>query len=157
MYTMPLTEHNLFHSIHWFPLFTNHCSSSMAQQSTPTHRFVGTLQTRQTYNPVSLPAIVSLQRYNTYQKVGLDQEDYTCTLCWKFFEKPCYTVGSDSRIICVDCWKWLYDLSVCWTCGEVVFRKDDAVGFGWCWWHWGCFSCLICSVSPLRQPQPKLC
>ena len=127
----------------------------MAQQSTPTHRFIGTLQTRQTSSPRSVPAILSLQRRNTYKKAGSDQEDYTCTLCWKTFEKPCHTVGSDSRIVCVDCWKWLYDLSVCWACGEVVFRKDDAVGFGWCWWHWGCFSCIVCSVRPSANLSPN--
>ena len=73
---------------------------------------------------------------------------YTCTLCWREFDKPCYTVGSEARIVCIDCWKWMFSMSVCWVCGEIVFRKTDAISFGWCWWHWSCFSCLICNVSP---------
>ena len=72
---------------------------------------------------------------------------YTCTICWREFDRPCYTVGAESRIVCLDCWKWIFAISICWTCGEVVCRKSDAVSFGWCWWHWGCFSCLVCSVS----------
>jgi DNA-directed RNA polymerase subunit RPC12/RpoP len=105
----------------------------MARQSTRTQPSVGTLRTCQTSHTHSIPAIISLQTYSTHKKTDLDKEGYICTLCWRTFEKPCHTVGSDSRI-------------VCWACGEVVFRKEDAVSFGWCWWHWGCFSCLVCSV-----------
>ena len=32
-----------------------------------------------------------------------------------------------------------------------MHRKEDAVGFGWCWWHRSCFSCLICA-SPFPPP-----
>lgn len=71
---------------------------------------------------------------------------YNCTLCWRTFPPPCFTVGVGSRIVCVDCWRWIYDVSVCWRCGEIVHRKTDSVRFGWCWWHWSCFSCLICAV-----------
>ena len=42
-------------------------------------------------------------------------------------------------------------MAVCWRCLELVHRKEDAVGFGWCWWHRTCFSCLICA-SPLPPP-----
>ena len=57
---------------------------------------------------------------------------YTCTLCWQTFPPPCYTVGSDARTVCIECWKWMYDISVCWSCGTIVYRKTDAVSFGWC-------------------------
>lgn len=29
-------------------------------------------------------------------------------------------------------------------CGEVVFRGDECVSLGWCFWHRGCYGCLIC-------------
>jgi hypothetical protein len=119
----------------------------MANRSTPTNRFSGTLQARHDPDTRSVPSIVSLQRYCTRKKTSRNKGGYTCTLCWRNFEKPCFTVGSNSRIVCAECWRWMYDLSVCWACGEIVFRKEDAVRFGWCWWHWGCFSCIICSVS----------
>jgi hypothetical protein len=57
---------------------------------------------------------------------------YKCTLCWKENKPPCYTIGPESRIVCLDCWRWIHSVSVCWKCNEVVFRKDDAVSFGWC-------------------------
>ena len=57
---------------------------------------------------------------------------YKCTLCWKEYEPPCYTVGPDSRIVCLDCWRWIHSVSICWKCNEVVYRKEDAISFGWC-------------------------
>ena len=80
---------------------------------------------------------------------------YTCSVCWRDFDKPCYTVGAESRIVCLDCWKWMFAVSICWNCGEVVFRKSDAISFGWCWWHWSCFSCLVCSVSNNFKTEPS--
>lgn len=53
---------------------------------------------------------------------------------------------SDDRYFCHKCWVRIYDLSLCWTCGEVVHRGEERVGFGWCWWHWGCLGCLFCRV-----------
>ena len=50
------------------------------------------------------------------------------------------------RHFCRRCWIRIYDLSLCWTCGEVVHRGEERVGFGWCWWHWGCVGCLFCRV-----------
>ena len=40
-----------------------------------------------------------------------------------------------ASIFCEDCWKRIHDLSICWACGEVVYRPEEKVGFGWCWWH----------------------
>ena len=85
---------------------------------------------------------------------------YTCTLCFyplppktKPYILPRSITTSNSvitegnqRVFCKDCWIWIYDLSICWTCGEIVGRMEERVGFGWCWWHWGCLGCLICKV-----------
>lgn len=57
---------------------------------------------------------------------------YKCTLCWKENKPPCYTIGPESRIVCLDCWRWVHSVSVCWKCNEVIFRKEDAISFGWC-------------------------
>lgn len=85
---------------------------------------------------------------------------YKCTLCFctlpstgKIFTLPYAHIDANSRkgegsgrIFCKKCWIWIYDLSICWTCGEIVGRLEERVGFGWCWWHWGCMGCLICKV-----------
>src|ERR1700722_367233 len=80
-----------------------------------------------------LSPIASLQLYSTHKESYHRKEHYTCTLCWRSFQKPCHTVGSDSRIVCVDRWRWMYDLGVCWACGGVAFRKEDAISFSLCW------------------------
>ena len=100
---------------------------------------------------------------------------YTCTLC--FYPLPPKThpyilpspsttssfvaIEGNQRVFCKDCWIWIYDLSICWTCGEIVGRMEERIGFGWCWWHWGCLGCLICKVrnrrmlSQLFPPCPR--
>lgn len=55
--------------------------------------------------------------------------------------------NGSGRVFCRDCYIWIYDLGICWTCGEIVGRSEERVGFGWCWWHWGCYGCLLCHVS----------
>lgn len=75
------------------------------------------------------------------------ESPFVCTVCWTQHEFPPYVFGHETRIVCLDCWRWIYAVSVCWHCGEVVFRRTDAVRFGWCWWHWACFSCLVCAVD----------
>jgi hypothetical protein len=77
--------------------------------------------------------------------------NYNCTICWRSFAPPCFTIGRSARVVCVECWRYVFSIGVCWTCGEIVFRRTDAISFGWCWWHWGCFSCLICSVRTRAQ------
>ena len=93
-----------------------------------------------------------------------------CTLCHRRIKGPEYSFPSvapaalaaiklslspikkgekskrDDRHFCHKCWVRIYDLSLCWTCGEVVHRGEERVGFGWCWWHWGCLGCLFCRV-----------
>lgn len=62
-----------------------------------------------------------------------------------------YTSSSYSSgpkvFFCHTCWVWIYNLSICWTCGEIVAREEEKVSYGWCWWHWACVSCLICRVG----------
>lgn len=77
---------------------------------------------------------------------------FRCTRCLKAFPLPCFTVGNRLRAVCRDCRGWMWSLGICWSCGEVVSRKTDAIGFGLWWWHWGCLSCLVCSF-PLRPPR----
>ena len=45
-----------------------------------------------------------------------------------------YTRPSSLRI-CHVCFLRIYNLSICWACGEVVYRAEERVGYGWCWWH----------------------
>ena len=91
---------------------------------------------------------------------------YRCSLCQKRFSsnnKPFhlprslsystrserYTRSSNEgcgRTVCKDCWIWVYNIAICWTCGEIVVRDEERVGFGWCWWHWACLGCLLCKV-----------
>ena len=91
---------------------------------------------------------------------SIEEPFYKCTLCFRPLPprtKPYTLPGScgrsaamknegTGRVFCEECWMWIYDLSICWTCGEVVGRSEERVGFGWCWWHWGCLGCLICKV-----------
>jgi hypothetical protein len=45
--------------------------------------------------------------------------------------------------VCYQCWRAVLDLSICWVCGEIIARGDEVVSLGWCFWHWGCFGCLV--------------
>lgn len=89
------------------------------------------------------------------RKPQADPYLYACSLCRKEFPPPCYTIGFESRIVCLECWKWMYNVSICWACGEMVFSKTDSVRFGWCWWHWSCVSCIVCRVT-VAQPWLNL-
>lgn len=62
-------------------------------------------------------------------------------------QKPRKPPKSDERHFCQKCWIRIYNLSLCWTCGDIVHRGEERVGFGWCWWHWGCLGCLFCRVG----------
>ena len=55
--------------------------------------------------------------------------------------------SSAPKVFCHACWVWIYNLSICWTCGETVARGEEKVNHGWCWWHWACVSCMICRVG----------
>ncbi len=60
---------------------------------------------------------------------------------------PHLPLSIEPKIFCHACWVWIHNLSICWICGETVSRKEERVSYGWCWWHWGCVSCLLCRVS----------
>lgn len=55
--------------------------------------------------------------------------------------------STSPKVFCHTCWVWIYNLSICWTCGETVAREEEKVSYGWCWWHWACVSCMICRVG----------
>ena len=82
--------------------------------------------------PINIPR--GSQCTETVQAISCHPPKYTykCTLCWKEKEPPCYTIGTESRIVCMDCWRWVHSVSICWKCNEVVYRKEDAISFGWC-------------------------
>ncbi|KAE9379242.1 hypothetical protein N431DRAFT_364272, partial [Stipitochalara longipes BDJ] len=84
------------------------------------------------------------------------QAAFICTICWQHQPpgaKP-KLLGTSARIVCHACWRAVLDLSICWVCGECIVRGDEVVSLGWCFWHRGCFGCLICrtrmSVSRLE-------
>ena len=77
------------------------------------------------------------------------QAAFVCTICWQHHPpgtKP-KLLGSSARIVCVACWRAVLDLSICWVCGECIVRGDEVVSLGWCFWHRGCFGCLICRTQ----------
>ncbi len=97
---------------------------------------------------------------------------YICTLCHTEFHPPSYTLslpplhpdssndegGGDGRIFCQQCYIWIVSVGTCWRCKEMVTRSQKCVVLGWCFWHWGCFACLICQVgcswgSPVTAPS----
>lgn len=72
---------------------------------------------------------------------------YLCTFCWRPHHAgvtPSRVVGHHARLACQPCYGALLDLAVCWVCGEVVFRGDECVSLGWCFWHRACYGCLMC-------------
>merc|ERR1712225_141435 len=54
--------------------------------------------------------------------------------------------ATGTRIVCKPCWRAVLDLSICWVCGECIVRGDEVVSLGWCFWHRGCFGCLLCGT-----------
>ncbi len=121
------------------PSFTTRSSPVLAQYHSREHSLS---------SPSLIPSPLTPRRLSTPSRDG-----FRCTGCGKAFASPCFTVGRRLRAVCRECWRWMWSVSICWSCGEVVFRKTDAIGFGWCWWHWGCFSCLVCSVSAHFCPE----
>merc|ERR1712225_156867 len=55
-------------------------------------------------------------------------------------------VDSHPAFTCTLCWRAVLDLSICWVCGECIVRGDEVVSLGWCFWHRGCFGCLLCGT-----------
>lgn len=95
---------------------------------------------------------------NDRPRSSVTDPSFTCTICWH----PQYPssgplaclsstgpklLGTSARIVCHICWRAVLDLSICWVCGECIIRGDDVVSLGWCFWHRGCFGCLICGTK----------
>lgn len=77
------------------------------------------------------------------------EPSFLCTFCWTPQFRPAKprVLGREARIACETCWRSVLDLSICWVCGEIVVRGEEVVSLGWCFWHRGCFGCLICGTS----------
>ncbi|KIW78239.1 hypothetical protein Z517_08073 [Fonsecaea pedrosoi CBS 271.37] len=43
---------------------------------------------------------------------------FLCTICWTEQKSLPHTFGLDGRIVCADCWRWTYHMSICWRCGD---------------------------------------
>ncbi|KAL2136583.1 hypothetical protein VTI74DRAFT_2888 [Chaetomium olivicolor] len=53
-------------------------------------------------------------------------------------------LGREARLACRQCYEAILDLAICWVCGEVVYRGEECVSLGWCFWHRACYGCLFC-------------
>lgn len=86
-----------------------------------------------------------------------DSSIYLCTFCWRphaAAATPSRVVGHRARLACEVCYNALLDLAVCWVCGEVVRRGDECVSLGWCFWHQGCYGCLMCGDKRVVEGTP---
>ena len=75
----------------------------------------------------------------------------TCTFCHRVSDGPAQVVGRAARLACAACYAALLDLAICWVCGEVVYRGDECVSLGWCFWHRACYGCLLCGSRAVCQ------
>ncbi|KAK4169494.1 hypothetical protein QBC43DRAFT_251843, partial [Cladorrhinum sp. PSN259] len=97
---------------------------------------------------------------------------FTCTFCWTLSSssspspslshlsssgsslqsttKP-RVIGRSARLACEKCYSALLGLSICWVCGGVVYRGEECVSLGWCFWHRGCYGCLFCGSKVLAR------
>ncbi|CCU80360.1 hypothetical protein BGHDH14_bgh04675 [Blumeria hordei DH14] len=79
-----------------------------------------------------------------------------CTLCrlqQALYVQP-KAPGRLERKVCESCLRSTLDLSICWACGEYVMQSDEVVSLGLCFWHSGCFGCLLCGAR-LVIPGPE--
>ncbi|TGO86500.1 hypothetical protein BPOR_0298g00030 [Botrytis porri] len=103
--------------------------------------------------PQLTPTITALR---TIQKSS--DPSFVCTICWspQYLPSTPRVLGRSSRIVCHQCWRAVLDLSICWVCGECIVRGDEVVSLGWCFWHRGCFGCLLCGMK-LRERVLREC
>lgn len=80
---------------------------------------------------------------------------FTCTFCYRTCSYPAQALGRSARLCCSCCYAAILDLSICWVCGEIIFRGDECVSFGWCFWHRACYGCLLCG-SKLIYRGPRV-
>ncbi|KAF6838068.1 mediator of rna polymerase ii transcription [Colletotrichum plurivorum] len=67
---------------------------------------------------------------------------------------PSQIIGRSARLACSPCYASIIDLAIYWVCGEVVFRDEDCVSLGWCFWHRACYGCLFCGSKVLSLGVP---
>ncbi|APA10412.1 hypothetical protein SS1G_07101 [Sclerotinia sclerotiorum 1980 UF-70] len=113
----------------------SHTSNAQAQAPLPLPR-----------PPTPTRAKSAITTMRTIQKSS--DPSFICTICWSPHHAPSKprVLGRSSRIVCHQCWRAVLDLSICWVCGECIVRGDEVVSLGWCFWHRGCFGCLLCGV-----------
>ncbi|KAG8665593.1 hypothetical protein FPOAC2_10670 [Fusarium poae] len=76
---------------------------------------------------------------------------FTCTFCFHVSHGPPQIIGRSARLACTPCHAALLKLAICWVCGELVFRGDECVSFGWCFWHRACYGCLLYGSRAIYQ------
>ncbi|KAL6909029.1 hypothetical protein GGI43DRAFT_166237 [Trichoderma evansii] len=69
---------------------------------------------------------------------------FTCSFCCSTYIGPPCVLGRSSRLACHSCSTAIFNLSICWVCGEVIFQGEGGVSLGWCFWHGDCYGCLLC-------------
>lgn len=79
---------------------------------------------------------------------------FTCTFCYNISAGPPHVLGRSARLACATCYSALLDLSICWVCSEMIFRGDECVSFGWCFWHRACYGCLLCGSRMICAGVP---
>ncbi|RGP67775.1 hypothetical protein FLONG3_8394 [Fusarium longipes] len=52
---------------------------------------------------------------------------FTCTFCFHISWGPPQIIGRSARLACIACHAALLKLAICWVCGELVFRDDEAI------------------------------
>ncbi|KAM0562081.1 hypothetical protein ACHAPJ_002525 [Fusarium lateritium] len=79
---------------------------------------------------------------------------FTCTFCFHLSQGPPQTIGRLARLACSTCHAALLNLAICWVCGELIFRGDECVSFGWCFWHRACYGCLLYGSRAICRGVP---
>ncbi|KAF4457486.1 hypothetical protein F53441_536 [Fusarium austroafricanum] len=79
---------------------------------------------------------------------------FTCTFCFHVSQGPPQIIGRSARLACPTCHAALLNLAICWVCGELIFRGDECVSFGWCFWHRACYGCLLYGSRAIYQGVP---
>lgn len=80
-----------------------------------------------------------------------DTNIFTCTFCFHVSQGPPQIIGRSARLACPACHAALLNLAICWVCGELIFRGDECVSFGWCFWHRACYGCLLYGSRAIYQ------
>ncbi|KAF4967189.1 hypothetical protein FSARC_5222 [Fusarium sarcochroum] len=79
---------------------------------------------------------------------------FTCTFCFNLSQGPPQIIGRSARLACTTCHAALLNLAICWVCGELIFREDECVSFGWCFWHRACYGCLLYGSRAIYHGVP---